>query len=69
MGRLPRYDLGLSALLHLEPSTEHRRQVYGRRPVMLASVGLFALGGAISGSAQSMNMLIAGRGTCSIALC
>lgn len=38
--------------------------VFGRQPVMLASIFLFALGSALAGAAQSMNMLIAARGEC-----
>lgn len=37
--------------------------VFGRRPVMLASITLFALGSALAGAAQNMDMLIAARGT------
>lgn len=36
--------------------------IFGRKPVLLTFVMTFALGSAISGAAQSMNMLIAGRG-------
>ncbi|EJD49574.1 MFS multidrug transporter [Auricularia subglabra TFB-10046 SS5] len=36
-------------------------QAFGRRPVMLASVVIFAIGSAICGASQNMNMLIAGR--------
>ena len=36
-------------------------QTYGRRPALLITIGLFALGSGISGGANSMNMLIAGR--------
>lgn len=35
---------------------------FGRKPVLLVSLVLFALGSAICGAAQNMNMLIAGRG-------
>ncbi|KAI1791873.1 Mfs1.2 [Ganoderma leucocontextum] len=52
------YGISSTALL---PLSGGLAEVYGRRPVMLVSVALFALGGAISGAAQSMNMLIAGR--------
>ncbi len=34
---------------------------YGRRPVMLAGLGLFAAGGVVAALADSMGMLIAGR--------
>lgn len=36
--------------------------IFGRRPVMLASIGLFALGSALAGAAQNMDMMIAARG-------
>ncbi|KAG9075251.1 hypothetical protein FS749_013098 [Ceratobasidium sp. UAMH 11750] len=36
-------------------------EVFGRRSIMLASLLIFAVGAAICGAAQSMNMLIAGR--------
>ena len=37
-------------------------KVFGRRVVVLSSLFMFALGAAISGAAQDINMLIAGRG-------
>lgn len=37
--------------------------VYGRKPVLLSFILVFAIGSAISGAAQNMSMLIAGRGT------
>lgn len=36
-------------------------QIFGRRPVVLASLAFFAVGSALCGAAQNMNMLIAGR--------
>ena len=36
-------------------------QTFGRRPAILLTIGLFALGSGICGAAHSMNMLIAGR--------
>ncbi|KAG8893076.1 hypothetical protein FRC00_011101, partial [Tulasnella sp. 408] len=36
-------------------------QIFGRRPVLLGSIALFALGSGICGGASNMNMLIAGR--------
>ncbi len=36
---------------------------FGRKPVLLAFIVIFAIGSAICGAAQNMNMLIAGRGT------
>ncbi len=41
--------------------------MFGRKPVILGSVLVFAFGGALAGAAQSMNMLIAARGTSIIA--
>jgi MFS family permease len=41
---------------------KHRNQIIGRRPIMLTSLVLFALGSTICGAASNMNMLIAGRG-------
>jgi hypothetical protein len=35
-------------------------QAYGRRPTLLITIGLFALGSGISGGANSMNVFIAG---------
>ncbi|KAI0746387.1 Mfs1.2 [Daedaleopsis nitida] len=52
------YSIASTALL---PLSGGLAQVLGRRPVMLASVALFALGGALAGAAQSMNMLIGAR--------
>ncbi|TBU55384.1 MFS general substrate transporter [Dichomitus squalens] len=52
------YGLASAAIL---PLSGRLADAFGRRPVMLASVGLFLLGSAISGAAQNMNMLIAGR--------
>ncbi len=40
---------------------------FGRKPVLIAFILAFAVGSAISGSAHSMNMLIAGRSTWPIA--
>ena len=36
---------------------------FGRKPILLGFIVCFAAGSAITGAAQSMNMLIAGRGT------
>ncbi|KAI0058831.1 iron permease [Artomyces pyxidatus] len=35
--------------------------VFGRKPILLGSIVLFALGSALCGGAQNMNMLISGR--------
>ena len=37
-------------------------QVFGRRPVFIGSLLIFALGSALGGSAQNMNWLVAARG-------
>ncbi|KAI0259047.1 iron permease [Gloeopeniophorella convolvens] len=52
------YALGSTALV---PLCGGLTQIIGRRPIMLSAIFLFALGSAISGAAQNMNMLIAGR--------
>jgi len=39
------------------------RQAFGRRAIMLLSLVIFAIGSAVCGAAQSMDMLIAGRCT------
>lgn len=38
-------------------------QIFGRRPIMSMSLFLFAAGSVLCGAAQSMTMLIVGRGT------
>ncbi|KAF8553804.1 MFS general substrate transporter [Imleria badia] len=48
-----------SAVFH--PMSGGLAQTYGRRPALLLTIGLFALGSGICGAADSMNMLIAGR--------
>ena len=40
----------------------HLANIFGRRSILLACILLFALGSALCGGAQSMNMLIGGRG-------
>jgi len=40
----------------------HLANIFGRRPILLACILLFAFGSALCGGAQSMNMLIGGRG-------
>lgn len=54
------YALSSAAFM---PPTGGLSNVFGRRAVMMWSIGLFAAGSAIAGAAQSMNMLIAARGT------
>ncbi|TFY81266.1 hypothetical protein EWM64_g2741 [Hericium alpestre] len=39
-------------------------QVFGRRPIMLGAILVFAAGSAVCGAAKSMGALIAGRGKC-----
>ncbi|QRV92393.1 major facilitator superfamily transporter [Ceratobasidium sp. AG-Ba] len=52
------YTLGSTAFM---PMSGGLAEIFGRRPIMLTSLLIFAIGSAISGAAQSMNMLIAGR--------
>lgn len=54
------YALSSTAMLPLSGALA---DIFGRRPVMLGSIFLFALGSALSGSAQTMNMLIGARST------
>ncbi|KAL9715560.1 hypothetical protein Ac2012v2_000001 [Leucoagaricus gongylophorus] len=43
------------------PMSAHLANIFGRRSILLACILLFALGSALCGGAQSMNMLIGGR--------
>ncbi|TFY74418.1 hypothetical protein EWM64_g9593, partial [Hericium alpestre] len=52
------YALASTAVL---PLSGKLADVFGRKPVMLASIVFFAVGSALAGAAQSMNMLIAAR--------
>ncbi|KAF7340295.1 Iron permease [Mycena venus] len=52
------FALGSTALI---PFAGGLAQIFGRRPILLGSLLLFAVGSAICGAAKSMNMLIAGR--------
>ncbi|KAL1937275.1 hypothetical protein VTO73DRAFT_13884 [Trametes versicolor] len=52
------YAISSTALL---PLSGGLAEAYGRRQVMLGALAVFILGSALSGAAQSMNMLIAGR--------
>jgi MFS family permease len=52
------YALSSTAFL---PMSGGLAQAFGRRPAILITIGLFALGSGICGGATSMNMLIAGR--------
>ncbi|KAG9121240.1 hypothetical protein FRC07_002889 [Ceratobasidium sp. 392] len=52
------YTLGSTAFM---PMSGGLAEIFGRRSIMLASLLIFAVGAAVCGAAQSMNMLIAGR--------
>jgi MFS family permease len=52
------YALSSTAFL---PLSGCLAQMFGRRSVILVTIGFFALGSGICGAATSMNMLIAGR--------
>ncbi|KAF8548720.1 MFS general substrate transporter [Imleria badia] len=52
------YALASTAFL---PMSGGLAQTFGRRPAILLTIGLFALGSGICGGANSMNMLIVGR--------
>ncbi|KAA1472296.1 MFS multidrug transporter [Dentipellis sp. KUC8613] len=52
------YSLASTAVL---PLSGRLADVFGRKPVMLCSIALFAVGSAIAGAAQNMNMMIAAR--------
>lgn len=52
------YALSSTAFLPLSGSLAN---AFGRRPVMLGSIALFALGSALAGSAHTMTTLIAAR--------
>lgn len=52
------YALSSTAFL---PVSGGLAQAFGRRPAILISIGLFALGSGICGGANSMYMLISGR--------
>ncbi|RDX51312.1 Mfs1.2 [Lentinus brumalis] len=52
------YAIASTALL---PLSGGLADMFGRKPVILGSVLVFAFGGALAGAAQSMNMLIAAR--------
>ncbi|KAJ7486296.1 major facilitator superfamily domain-containing protein [Mycena galericulata] len=52
------YTLSSTVIL---PLSGRLADVFGRRAIVLLSIVLFAAGSAISGAAQNMNMLIAGR--------
>ncbi|KAF7792049.1 hypothetical protein EIP86_003077 [Pleurotus ostreatoroseus] len=52
------YALSSTAVL---PLTGSLADAFGRRPIMVAAILFFALGSALAGAAQNMNMMIAGR--------
>ncbi|TFY76572.1 hypothetical protein EWM64_g7440 [Hericium alpestre] len=52
------YALASTAVL---PLSGKLADVFGRKPVILASIVFFAIGSALAGAAQNMNMLIAAR--------
>ena len=54
------YALSSTAILPLSGALA---DTFGRRPIMLISVALFAIGSALAGAARNMHMLIAARST------
>ncbi|KAF7297288.1 MFS general substrate transporter [Mycena indigotica] len=52
------YALGAASCL---PLSGNLAQIFGRRPILLGALGLFAVGSAVAGSARTMNILIGGR--------
>jgi MFS family permease len=52
------YALASTAFLPLSGALA---DIFGRRPVLLISIGFFALGSALAGAAQNMDMMIAAR--------
>lgn len=44
-----------------QPASGSLSNIFGRQPIILISIGIFCLGSALAGSAQSMRMLIAAR--------
>ncbi|KAJ3483963.1 hypothetical protein NLI96_g5968 [Meripilus lineatus] len=53
------YSLASTCLI---PASGGLAEVFGRRPVMLGSIALFALGSALCGSAKNMSWFLGGRG-------
>lgn len=53
------YTLACTSIL---PLSGRLAEIFGRRPILLGSLFLFAVGSALCASAHSMKMLIAGRG-------
>lgn len=56
------YALSSTAIL---PLSGRLADIFGRKPIMLLSIAFFALGSALAGAAQNMNMMIAARSTIS----
>ncbi|KAJ7138569.1 iron permease [Mycena filopes] len=52
------YTLASAALI---PFTGNLANIFGRRPILLGSIILFAIGSVLAGSAQSMEWLVAAR--------
>ncbi len=52
------YALASTAVLPLSGALAN---IFGRKPVMMGSILFFAVGSALAGAAQNMNMLIAAR--------
>lgn len=52
------YALSSTAILPLSGSLA---DIFGRKPIMLLSITFFAIGSALAGAAQNMNMMIAAR--------
>jgi MFS family permease len=53
------YTLSSAATI---PISGNMAQIFGRRPILLIGIVLFAAGSAVCGSAQTMVALIVGRG-------
>jgi MFS family permease len=53
------YAVASSAFM---PASGGLSNIFGRQPIMLISIAFFAIGSALGGAAQNMNMLIAARG-------
>lgn len=59
------YALSSTAILPLSGGLAN---IFGRKPIILICIAFFALGSAMSGSAHSMNILIAARSESKVAL-